>query len=118
MEETLSPCPFCGAEAEIVRNGSGSYFVRCADKQCAAKTRLYHENENGARLAWNRRAERTWHDFSYELPPGGVSVLCRGKNGALYVGKPVTFKGNGTRKVWVPRGDQYRTPEKWMEVSA
>lgn len=59
MEETLRPCPFCGAEAEIVRNGSGSYFVRCTNKQCAAKTRLYHENENGARLAWNRRAERT-----------------------------------------------------------
>lgn len=57
MEKTLRPCPFCGAEAEIVRNGSGSYFVRCADKQCAAKTRLYHENENGARLAWNRRAD-------------------------------------------------------------
>lgn len=62
--------------------------------------------------------ERTWHDFSDELPPVGVSVLCRGKNGALYVGKPVTFKGNVTRKVWVPRGDQYRTPEKWMDVSA
>lgn len=57
MEKTLRPCPFCGAEAEIVRNGSGSYFVRCADNQCAAKTRLYHENENGARLAWNRRAD-------------------------------------------------------------
>ena len=117
MEETLRPCPFCGAEAEIVRNSSGSYFARCTNRQCAAKTRLYHENENGARLAWNRRAERTWHDFSDELPPVGVSVLCRGKNGALYVGNPVTFKGNGTRKVWVPRGDQYRTPEKWMEVS-
>ena len=59
MEKTLRPCPFCGGEAEIVRNSSGSYFVRCADKQCAAKTRIYHENENGARLAWNRRAERT-----------------------------------------------------------
>ena len=59
MEKTLRPCPFCGAEAEIVRNGSGSYFVRCTNKQCATKTRLYHENENGARLAWNRRAERT-----------------------------------------------------------
>lgn len=67
---------------------------------------------------WNRRAERTWHDFTDELPPVGSVVLCRGKNGALYVGKPVTFKGNVTRKVWVPRGDQYRTPEKWMEVSA
>ena len=59
MEETLRPCPFCGAEAEIVRNSSGSYFARCTNRQCAAKTRLYHENENGARMAWNRRAERT-----------------------------------------------------------
>lgn len=59
MDETLLSCPFCGGEAELVRNSSGSYFVRCANRQCAAKTRLYHENENGARLAWNRRAERT-----------------------------------------------------------
>ena len=75
-------------------------------------------SEDAAVDLWNRRAERTWHDFSDELPPVGVSVLCRGKNGALYVGKPVTVNGNGTRKVWVPRGDQYRTPENWMEVSA
>lgn len=59
MSEELRPCPFCGAEAELVRNSSGNYFVRCTNKQCAAKTRLYHENENGACLAWNRRAERT-----------------------------------------------------------
>ena len=59
MEETLRPCPFCGAEAELVRNSGGSYFARCTNRQCAAKTRLYHENENGARMAWNRRAERT-----------------------------------------------------------
>ncbi|OUN47664.1 hypothetical protein B5G20_02795 [Collinsella sp. An7] len=57
----LKRCPFCGAEAEIVRNSSGSYFARCTNRQCAAKTRLYHENENGARLAWNSRAERTCH---------------------------------------------------------
>lgn len=59
MAETLRPCPFCGGEAELVRNSSGSYFVRCTDRQCAAKTRLFHENENGARASWNRRAERT-----------------------------------------------------------
>lgn len=57
----LERCPFCGAEAEVVRNSSGSYFARCTNRQCAAKTRLYHENENGARLAWNRRAESTCH---------------------------------------------------------
>ena len=56
MDE-LKRCPFCGAEAEIVRNSSGSYFVRCTNKQCAAKTRLYHENETGARMSWNKRAE-------------------------------------------------------------
>lgn len=85
-------CPYCGARGPMALS------------------------EDEAVEAWNRRHERTWHDFSDELPPVGVSVLCKGKNGALYVGKPVTFKGNGTRKVWVPRGDQYRTPEKWMEV--
>ena len=59
MEEQLKTCPFCGSEAEIVRNGSGSYFVRCTNRQCAAKTRLYHENETGARMSWNKRAEPT-----------------------------------------------------------
>lgn len=55
----LKRCPFCGAEAELVRNSSGSYFARCTNKQCAAKTRLYHENEVGTRIAWNKRAEPT-----------------------------------------------------------
>lgn len=58
-ETNLLPCPFCGSDAELVRNSSGSYFARCTNRQCAAKTRLYHENENGACLAWNRRSERT-----------------------------------------------------------
>lgn len=64
MEEQLKTCPFCGSEAEIVRNGSGGYFVRCTNKQCAAKTRLYHENETGARMFWNKRsrsADKTCH---------------------------------------------------------
>ena len=61
MAEALKPCPFCGADAELVLNSSGSYFVRCANRQCAAKTRLYHENENGARASWNKRADRTCH---------------------------------------------------------
>lgn len=61
MADELKPCPFCGLDAELVRNSSGNDFVRCTNRQYAAKTRLYHENENGARLAWNRRAERTCH---------------------------------------------------------
>lgn len=57
-----------------------------------------------------------WVSFDERLPEPGAPVLCKGKNGAYYVGKLVTSNGKGTRKVWVPRGDQYRTPEKWMEV--
>lgn len=57
MSEELKACPFCGSEAEMVTNRSGDNFVRCANRQCAAKTRLYHENEAGARIAWNKREE-------------------------------------------------------------
>lgn len=61
MSDELKACPLCGSKAEMVTNSSGDNFVRCTNRQCAAKTRLYHENEAGARLAWNRRAERTCH---------------------------------------------------------
>lgn len=128
MSEELKPCPFCGGEAPME---SGRYqmddvmysFAHVECLSCGACGSGFTEAEKPvesvealAADAWNRRADRTWHDFSDELPPVGASVLCRGRNSALYVGKPVTFKGNGTRKVWVPRGDQYRTPEKWMEI--
>ena len=116
MQE-LKPCPFCGGKAEFETYGGTACAVTCRKCRCGTPTVSLNDGERAVE-AWNRRAGRTWHDFSDELPPVGVSVLCRGKNGAMYVGKPVTFKGNGTRKVWVPRGDQYRTPEKWMEVSA
>lgn len=110
----LLPCPFCGGEAEFRDGSSTKPYIRC--KSCGCRTWGSHAYDKLA-AAWNRRAERTWHDFSDELPPVGASVLCRGKNGALYVGKPVTLNGNVTRKVWVPRGDQYRSPEKWMAVN-
>lgn len=57
-DDGLMPCPFCGSEAEMVTNRSGDNFVRCTNRQCAARTRLYHENEAGARMSWNRRDGR------------------------------------------------------------
>lgn len=125
MSKELRPCFFCGRGGvrvivvdEVTDAGCEEatvplYAASCP--YCGARGPMAL-SEGEAVAAWNRRAGYTWHDFSDELPPVGVSVLCKGRNGALYVGKPVTFKGNGTRKVWVPRGDQYRTPEKWMEV--
>lgn len=136
MSVELKPCPFCGGEANLMSDYSSDHdhtfwqvWHDCPTNPGPIRHTYGHAlgmeistpwcaSEDAAVDLWNRRAERTWHDFSDELPPVGVSVLCRGKNGALYVGKPVTVNGNGTRKVWVPRGDQYRTPENWMEVSA
>lgn len=140
MSEELMPCPFCGGEVSVVvlddeGNIRDEEYER--DPYSGLSYAVAHDNPNGAcpiatydeplpwlydsrdgvAHVWNRRAERTWHDFSDELPPGGSSVLCRGKNGALYVGKPVMFvDGTRTREVWVPRGNQYRMPEKWMEI--
>lgn len=72
---------------------------------------------NRARKLWNRCAERKWYDFADELPPVKKPVLCKGRNGAFYIGKPVTLVGGErTREVWVPRDGQYRKPEKWMEM--
>ena len=131
--DLLLDCPFCGARPYIQTHELGDTCVeaRVVCQSCHVSTTCEYQGWKVGYLgddltrtlaigraisAWNRRAERTWHDFSDELPPAGVRVLCRGKNGALYVGKPVTVNGNATRNVWVPRGDQYRTPEKWMEI--
>lgn len=116
----LDPCPFCGCEAKLKEyKPTVSGVAICTG--CGARSPICRGDHTGgwkkhAAEAWNRRAERTWHNFSDELPPAGASILCMGKSGALYVGKLVTIGGDRTRRVWVPRGDQYRTPEKWMVV--
>lgn len=53
----LKPCPFCGGDAELRETSSHDYFIRCTNKQCASRTRNYHENKNGAISAWNTRYE-------------------------------------------------------------
>lgn len=117
--EGLKPCPFCGSEkAELItciEDGRIVYGAWCS--QCCASTGRRFANADEAVESWNRRAKRAWHDFADELPPAKKPVLCKGRNGAFYVGKPVTFVGGErTREVWVPRGGQYRKPEKWMEI--
>lgn len=53
--DELRPCPFCGGDSEVVHLKSGDDLVRCV--KCHARTRQYHENDVGARDAWNRRAK-------------------------------------------------------------
>ncbi len=52
----LLPCPFCGSRAELMENSSGDIFARCSDRNCAARSRLFHENGTGAVIAWNCRS--------------------------------------------------------------
>ena len=59
-----------------------------------------------------------WTSFDERPPEPGAPVLCKGKNGAYYVGKPVTFDGERTGKVWVPRGAEYRSPAAWRPVDS
>lgn len=55
MSQTLKPCPFCGSEAEIEREGSRrhSCIVACTD--CGARHEGPDEGERSG-AAWNRRA--------------------------------------------------------------
>lgn len=49
----LKPCPFCGAEAEVEREGTSrrSCIVRCIECHCTLES-----NENGFGHDWNQRA--------------------------------------------------------------
>ena len=69
VTEKLEPCPFCGGQAELVHMRSGDDIVRCTS--CRARTRQYHENENGPIAAWNRR------DGSIEHARAPFSGECR-----------------------------------------
>ncbi len=59
-----------------------------------------------------------WTSFDERPPEPGAPVLCKGKNGAYYVGKPVTYDGERTGEVWVPRGAEYRSPAAWRPVDS
>jgi hypothetical protein len=61
MRELL-PCPFCGSDAEHIRDGDhhGEFFkLGCSNKKCPAHILYYTElieHEPKAIAAWNRRA--------------------------------------------------------------
>ena len=59
-----------------------------------------------------------WTSFDDRLPDPDAPVLCKSKNGAVYVGKPVTTNGSSTNAVWVPRGGEYRAPAAWRPIEA
>lgn len=56
--EEPKPCPFCGAEASIVKNRR-TYYIGCTNSDCLvwANTQIcWYATEEEAIAAWNRRA--------------------------------------------------------------
>ena len=64
----LKPCPFCGGEAEVEREGTPrqSCIVSCTDCGCRLAS-----NENGAGFHWNMR---TRPDHKHDISAGGGDV--------------------------------------------
>ena len=57
LKPTLRPCPFCGGEAEIAKNGCGYIDVSCKNETCRGYAHsLWHKEKRKAVAAWNRRA--------------------------------------------------------------
>lgn len=53
----LKPCPFCGGEAEVVKNPD-FVDVSCKNINCRGYACcLHHKKKKDAIEAWNRRAE-------------------------------------------------------------
>lgn len=105
MPEELKPCPFCWSEAEMRKTSTSDYFVRCTKKDCAARTRQHHENENGAILRWNERAERTCTvehyspDDGYDEPEH-YSLSCGHRFMWCDADKPAYCPACGAKVVW------------------
>lgn len=60
---SLLPCPFCGCEAHILRNGthhgatiSTTWFVECMSPECNVSGRIYHSEEYAVKQ-WNKRTK-------------------------------------------------------------
>ena len=54
IEINLNPCPFCGGEAEILKNKKKFYLVRCSRCLCATWP---SKNLDIAAKAWNIRQQ-------------------------------------------------------------
>jgi Lar family restriction alleviation protein len=54
----LKPCPFCGSEVKIKRDGGWreKYYQLCTNNDCVMQDHLYN-TEAEAIEAWNRRAD-------------------------------------------------------------
>lgn len=60
MNEELKPCPFCGAEVEIIDLGTEPddhyYMVQCQNDKCNSATCFGEVDEDCLRKKWNGRA--------------------------------------------------------------
>ena len=87
----LLPCPHCGGEAEFRDGSSTKPYIRC--KECGCRTWGSHAYDKLV-AAWNRRAERTCRNASFD-PLGFRCSECGAED---YM--------DGSAIVWVDGGPQ------------
>lgn len=57
--DKLKPCPFCGAEAELVDcEIHPRWYVRCTNKYCAIEQEVCVMSKATAIKRWNRRTDK------------------------------------------------------------
>lgn len=77
MTEELSPCPFCGGEAEFETYGGTACAVVCQSCRCGTPTMSLTDGM-AAVNRWNRRAVRTCHpvDYHIDIDEGCIASTC------------------------------------------
>lgn len=72
MSEEPKPCPFCGSKPDVQEYNDGFVGIGCSNGRC-----YIHPNEfwfpsmDDAVEKWNKRAERTCHNFGGEEGTNG-----------------------------------------------
>lgn len=67
-DKYLKPCPFCGGEARLYRDGAHGFFHLCmidGDAMVKIESRLFDSDEEAIK-AWNRRVTDVQRDDQAE----------------------------------------------------
>jgi hypothetical protein len=121
MSEELKPCPFCGGEASLRKQGwikvhprtgksEDLYTVACDTEGCNAKYAMWSDTPQEARAAWNCRADG-WISVDEGLPEeADYYIVTNGKEvrSAFYWECDTTFDEEETEELkggvthWMP----------------
>ena len=79
-DKQLEPCPFCGDNATVEKNGRGDFYALCLN--CGARGPA-KENQQDAGPAWDKRVPApvsapVYHTHQHFHPPAGSRLVAEG----------------------------------------